>query len=94
MLYVMEDKGLIKQMITHYNYFLQEDLDTFYFTLVYFPAVLVLNGIHIYIMISLSDSWAQGSFILYMNTGFHLIQSFFSVLLVYRDEDYMYYFKD
>ena len=76
------------------NYFFEEDLDTFFFSIIYFPTVLVLNAFHIYIMIWLSDFWAEGSFILYMNTAFHLMQSFFSILLVYKDSDYLYRFKD
>ena len=56
--------------------------------------VLVLNAWHIYVMYEWSDKWADGSDLLLLGTGIHIIESFASVYTVYNDQKYFYQYKD
>uniref|UniRef100_A0A7S3IG04 Uncharacterized protein n=1 Tax=Strombidium inclinatum TaxID=197538 RepID=A0A7S3IG04_9SPIT len=53
-----------------------------------------MNIFHTMIMFSWSNNWADQSVVLELFTLFHYVQSFCSVLLVYRDSYYMYMWKD
>ena len=77
-----------------YYYLRLQDFDTWIYHLVYFYLVLGFNGFHTYIMLTWSGYWASGSFFLIMFTLFHYTQSFFSILLVYKDDLYLYHWKD
>lgn len=70
------------------------DLDTMIFLLVYFPLVIILNITHSYVMYTWSESWAEGSQILELNTFIHYLLTFMSILLLYEDKQYMFQYKD
>ena len=56
--------------------------------------MLILNAWHIYVMFEWSDRWADGSDLLLLGTGIHIIESFASVYTVYNDSRYFYQLKD
>ena len=84
----------MQQYYDQFYYLRLQDTDTWFYHLVYFFMVLGFNGCHTYVMLTWSNNWAQGSIILLMFTLYHYTQSFFSILLVYNDDLYLYRWKD
>jgi hypothetical protein len=48
-----------------------QDFDSYLWSLLYFYSVIFFNGIHTYIMLTWSESWASGSILLILFTLFH-----------------------
>ena len=71
-----------------------QDIDSSIFLLIWFPFVLACNGVHTYIMYTWSQVWAEGSFILIIQTVLHYLQSLCSILLIYSDPEYRFKWKD
>ena len=71
-----------------------DDPDSKLMQFLYFPMVMILNSLHTYMMYKWNNNWANLSWILIVNTAIHYVQSFFSVLIMSKDNLYLYKYKD